>query len=271
MRSIWGLRLVSGPARNRKAPLPLSSKRRTLNRPHLHPMRAQRASDADVMLDSKPVRTIERIGGDRWSVIRNLVGNETESLLDIGCRDRALVGHLPVSTHYVGLDLYPPADVIANADGPLPFEDDSFETVVLADVLEHLDDPHSALDEAMRVGRSAVVVLLPNIYTLYYRLQFLSGRLPGSKYAFGPERPGDRHRWLPSFEEAAWFTRRRAEAAGWQVVREHAYDKPYRRRAARLAYWVARVVGTPSLWSWEYVARLQPGSVARAPGAESKP
>jgi hypothetical protein len=37
---------------------------------------------------------------------------------------------------------------------------------VLADILEHLDNPHRALDEAMRVAADSVIVLLPNIYTV---------------------------------------------------------------------------------------------------------
>jgi SAM-dependent methyltransferase len=213
-----------------------------------------------VFRDDKPTWALERIAGDRWWVIAHLIGDDTGSVLDVGCRDRRLARHLPPSTHYVGVDLAPPADVIANAEEPLPFEDDSFDTVVLADVLEHLNDPHLALDEALRVARSAVVVLLPNIYTLYYRLRFLAGRLPGDKYAFSAERPGDRHRWLPSFEEAARFTRGRANEAGWIAAREYAYDKPFHRPAARLAYWAARLVGSPGLWSWEYVARLEPRS-----------
>lgn len=179
-------------------------------------------------------------------------------MLDIGCRDRVLARHLPSASHYVGLDLGPPADVIATAEGPLPFDDASFESVVLADVLEHLNDPHTALDEAMRIARSAVVILLPNMYTLYYRLRFFTGRLPGDKYSFGAARPRDRHRWLPNFEEAANFTRGRAEAAGWRTAREYAYDKPFHRPAARFAYWSARLVGGPGLWSWEYAARLEP-------------
>jgi SAM-dependent methyltransferase len=212
--------------------------------------------------DGAPTHSLERISGDRWCVIRELIAEDTASVLDVGCRDRALARHLPPLSRYVGLDLGPPADVIATADGPLPFDDDSFETVVLADVLEHLNDPHTALDEAMRVARSAVVILLPNMYTLYYRLRFVMGRLPGNKYAFGAEQPRDRHRWLPTFEEAAEFTRQRADAAGWHAAREYAYDRPFHRPAARFAYWITRLVGSPGLWSWEYIARLEPRSVS---------
>jgi SAM-dependent methyltransferase len=208
--------------------------------------------------DGMSIKALERIAGDHWLVVRKLIGEDTLSVLDVGCRDRALLQHLPTGSHYVGLDLVPPADVIASADEPLPFEEDSFETVVLADVLEHLNDPHTALDEAMRVARTAVVVLLPNMYTLYYRLRFVAGRLPGDKYTLGAENPRDRHRWLPSLEEAARFTRGRAQEAGWCVALEYAYDRQFHRPSARFVYWAARIVGNPGLWSWEYAARLEP-------------
>jgi SAM-dependent methyltransferase len=204
-------------------------------------------------------RPIETASGDRWTLIIDLIGRDRASVLDIGCRKRELREHLPEQGRYVGLDLAPPADVIASAENPLPFDDDSFETVVLADVLEHLNDPHKALDEAMRVGRRSVVVLLPNLFTLLFRIYFAAlGRLPSQKYAFGPHPQVDRHRWILNFDEAASFTAGRAALCNWRVARECAYLLPFRRRSARLAYGVAGLIGGPNLWSWEYAARLEP-------------
>jgi len=206
-----------------------------------------------------PRRPTESVSGDRWTLIVDLIGPDTESVLDVGCRKGELREHLPEKARYVGLDLLPPADVIASAEEPLPFDDDSFESVVLADVLEHLNDPHRALDEAMRVARRPVVVLLPNIFTLLIRIYFAAlGRMPSQKYAFGPEPKGDRHRWIMNFDEAASFTAGRAALTNWCVARECAYALPFRRRSARLAYGVAGVIGGPNLWSWEYAARLEP-------------
>lgn len=204
-------------------------------------------------------RPIETVSGDRWTLIVNLIGRDTASVLDIGCRKGELREHLPEEGHYVGLDLAPPADVIASAEDPLPFDDASFESVVLADVLEHLNDPHRALDEAMRVGRRSVVVLLPNLFTLVSRIYFAAlGRMPGQKYAFGPDPEVDRHRWIMNFDQAATFTAGRAALANWHVARECAYTLPFRRRSARLAYRVAGLIGGPNVWSWEYAARLEP-------------
>lgn len=44
----------------------------------------------------------------------------------------------------------------------LPFEDDSFDVVVLADILEHVSDPIQVLREAHRVTKSKVLITVPN-------------------------------------------------------------------------------------------------------------
>jgi SAM-dependent methyltransferase len=200
---------------------------------------------------------VRQRSGERWAVIVDLIEDNWQSVLDIGCRDRRLAEHLPGESEYTGLDLAPPADVIASAEDPLPFDSDAFHCVVLADVLEHLNDPHAALDEAMRVARSAVVVLLPNVLTLLLRLRILTGRLP-DKYRFGPQGSLDRHRWIMNFDQAAAFTRGRAEVNGWKVTREYAYTLPWRRLSARTAYALARLISGPNVWAWEYAARLEP-------------
>ena len=203
---------------------------------------------------------VTKYAGDRWELIRTLVGASHGSVLDVGCRGRELKEHLAAETAYTGLDLYPTADVIASAEEPLPFADGSFDAVVLADVLEHLDDPHAALDEAMRVAREAVVVLLPNLFTLSWRVSFARGRLSSDKYRLDPDPRPDRHRWVIGFDEAAEFTRGRAERAGWRVASEYAYVLPGRRLPGRLAYGLAHLVAGPGLWAWEYAARIESGA-----------
>jgi SAM-dependent methyltransferase len=198
-----------------------------------------------------------RRSGERWSVITDLIGDDWRSVLDVGCGDRRLREHLPRESKYTGLDLVPPADVIASAENPLPFDADAFDCVVLADVLEHLNNPHAALDEALRVAGRSVIVLLPNVLSLAFRLGILAGRLP-AKYRFGPHASLDRHRWLMNFDQAAGFTRGRAELNGWIVTREYAYTLPFRRFSARTAYALARYVSGPNVWAWEYMARLEP-------------
>jgi SAM-dependent methyltransferase len=213
---------------------------------------------------------IEHVTCRRWDLIVSLVGPQNESVLDIGCRGRELRDHLPPGVAYIGMDLEAPADIIASAEERLPFEDDSFDSVVLADVLEHLNDPHAAFDEAMRVARKSVVVLLPNLFTLFIRLHYLvRGRMPSEKYTLGVQPSDDRHRWVLNFEQARAFTHGRAELAGWRVTREYAYTWPFRRRVARFGYWAGRQISGPNLWSWEYAARVEPARPPETQPAKS--
>jgi SAM-dependent methyltransferase len=50
---------------------------------------------------------------------------------------------------------------LGNLDERLNFEDNSFDTVVCLEVLEHLEDPESALKELVRVSRKRVIVTVP--------------------------------------------------------------------------------------------------------------
>jgi ubiquinone/menaquinone biosynthesis C-methylase UbiE len=43
----------------------------------------------------------------------------------------------------------------------LPFEDNSFDTVVLGEILEHLENPGQAFAEACRVSRQRVILSVP--------------------------------------------------------------------------------------------------------------
>lgn len=112
------------------------------------------------------------------------------TVLDLGSGDGLLLSLLKQKgVTGKGLDLSEQGVAKANAKGldtavydfgsqKLPFADNSFDTVVMLDILEHLYDPESVLKEAARVSRRAVIVGVPNFSSLPARLQTILGRVP---------------------------------------------------------------------------------------------
>jgi SAM-dependent methyltransferase len=109
-------------------------------------------------------------------IVEHLAG--AGRVLDIGCGDGFLLGRAAAGSELaVGVDPEPSGVALARgklADIPgcsalvasgseLPFPDGSFDAVVLADVVEHLEDPGATLREAGRVLRpdGRIVVTTP--------------------------------------------------------------------------------------------------------------
>jgi methionine biosynthesis protein MetW len=113
-------------------------------------------------------------------------------VLDVGCASGGLLALLrPRAGHLAGLELSATAaraasrvgdEVVCGAleDPGLPFERDSFDLVVLADVLEHLADPAAGLARAAAWCRpgGTVLVSVPNVAHWHARLTLLRGRWP---------------------------------------------------------------------------------------------
>ena len=64
-----------------------------------------------------------------------------------------------------------------DVDLGLKFRNDSFNYVVLCDILEHVYKPKFVLEEALRVGKH-VIVASPNIAFITARMQLLFGNFP---------------------------------------------------------------------------------------------
>jgi ubiquinone/menaquinone biosynthesis C-methylase UbiE len=99
--------------------------------------------------------------------------NVGDTVLDIGCGAGPYVARINgAGRRCIGIDLDPRAVAQAQALGrpvfpmsadSLAFADNAFDSVVLIETLEHLQNYERALAEAARVARSSVVVTVPDI------------------------------------------------------------------------------------------------------------
>jgi SAM-dependent methyltransferase len=102
------------------------------------------------------------------SRIERILKSAGSSILDIGCGDGGYVGALLQHGYEsYGLDLAPEpyganiSNYLIKGDAShLPFKDQSFDTVLLINVLEHVDD-FVALSEAHRICRKNVIFSVP--------------------------------------------------------------------------------------------------------------
>jgi len=87
-------------------------------------------------------------------------------VLDVGCGIALLKNYVSSDCHkYIGLDANGQIDIHASVYN-LPFKNDTFDTVVISEVLEHLEHPLDALKEIKRVSRSRIIASVPNPYSV---------------------------------------------------------------------------------------------------------
>lgn len=114
--------------------------------------------------------------GSNKRVARWLAESAKGRVLDIGCADRWVEPRLSSGCEYIGLD-YPVTgqqmygsrpDVLADASA-MPLADESIDTVIILEVLEHLRHPREALQEIARILRPQGKVLLsmPFLYPIH--------------------------------------------------------------------------------------------------------
>lgn len=129
----------------------------------------------------------------------------SSTVLDIGSDAGVIKAHLGPEK-VTGVDLNPAADITINLDEveQLPFEDGQFKTVLCLDVLEHLENLHRIMAEAVRVSSRWVLISLPNPWASA-RLRIARGKGSIVHYGLPLEPTQDRHRWFFSCGEALDF------------------------------------------------------------------
>lgn len=115
-------------------------------------------------------------------------------VLDLGCGDGSLLAHMQESLGVTGYGLELDGDKINEGigkglsiieqdlnDGLARFDDDSFDTVVMARALQAVKSPDTLLLDMLRVGREAVITF-PNFAHWQNRLHLgLKGLMPVSE------------------------------------------------------------------------------------------
>ncbi len=142
----------------------------------------------------------------RFKTIIRLIQDDYQSVLDVGCRDKALKLFLKDNTTYQGIDFEDGKEVVGfNLENGIPFPDNSFDIVFALDVLEHVDNIQFLFQELIRTSKREVVIALPNMYYWKFRLRFLKGKDISDKYIFHSQVQIDRHRWITSYDSALKF------------------------------------------------------------------
>lgn len=147
------------------------------------------------------------------------------SVLDVGADQCLLKNELPQTAVYTGIGLGCSCADLVKVDlekEKIPFEDDSFDTVVCLDVLEHLDNIHAVFTDIFRVASKYVLISLPNPYWGF--LDFLKngkymGRAKDMKfYGLIGEPESDRHKWFFSYSNAVDFVEYNAQRNNFRVI-----------------------------------------------------
>ena len=154
--------------------------------------------------------------GKTWRKEFNIIIDMVESnstVLDLGCGDGSLGEELMKrkKCKVFGIDISEVAvkharrkgiDArVGNLEEPLDFEDNSFEYVILCDVLEHLFDPLFTLKEAFRVSKKYVIVAFPNFAYFKSRLEVLFFGIFPKSPLFGYDWYNSQHIRLFSYKD----------------------------------------------------------------------
>ena len=184
-----------------------------------------------------------------WEKYREIL--QGSKILDVGADECHLKRLLDDSCTYWGIGLggRPDQQVNLEKEG-VPFPENSFDTVVCLDVLEHVENPQVVMDGLCRVARHHVIISLPNpwsdLWTVLRHAPYSENRLM-KYYGFPHTHPGDRHKWFFCSEESRAFIEACAERNRMHVLQmDHSsrYQPPSGLKGL-LHQWAVRILIRP--------------------------
>ena len=145
------------------------------------------------------------------------------SVLDVGADAMYLKPLIEsLGSRYTGIGYGENIDFSLNLEEvPFPFDNNSFETVICFDVLEHLENIHTVFDDLCRISNKSIVISLPNPIAGAFgvlRHKDHSEDQCIKFYGLPIDRPVDRHRWFFTEKESINFITKRAEMNRFSVV-----------------------------------------------------
>jgi len=198
----------------------------------------------------------------------DLVGPPAQRVLDIGLGRGELGYALSQRGHHVvGLDQHPPARELADFyqadlfDG-LPDEilGQRFDTIILADVLEHLPDPAVLLSQAASLLEQSgkILVSLPNAVHWSVRAQVAAGRFDYANKGImdrGHLRFFTKHSAERLFEQAGLRVREhRTTPVPWENVLPRVFGKFVRENMERADFMLSRL--RPNVFAYQHLFEL---------------
>ena len=133
--------------------------------------------------------------------------------------------------------IYKELDITGESDYKIDLEnevidilDNSFETVICTEVLEHLDNFHEVYFELIRLSSKWVIISLPNAISIVDPYFIESKAVTSDKagitrgkfmkfYGLPIKKPDDRHKWFFSYSEAKYFLEYYSESIGFDIVK----------------------------------------------------
>lgn len=137
----------------------------------------------------------------------------------------------------------------------LPFREGEFDIVICTDVLEHLDNLHEVFKELVRVSKRYIIISLPNMFSLGFRLKIFFGKDDLKFYGLPLNPPIDRHKWFFSYNQAKAYIHYITKSMGLRILEEFPYFD--RSRFLRTEIFWPLKVRFPNLFAMTYWCLLE--------------